>query len=116
MLDSLDLQFHRHGRKRQSGHTQSSPNRPVTGNASPQCLNKGFPLVVHVELVAAEEIHLYLCQTHSKSYQIFDHTYILPAAETGSSKNSVNVLESVLDLLLPVVLIEVAVVVPAALT
>lgn len=44
------------------------------------------------------------------------HTYILPTAEPGSLKHSVDVLESVLDLLLPVVLIEITVVVPTALT
>lgn len=44
------------------------------------------------------------------------HTYILPTAEPGSSKDSVNVFESVLDLLLPIVLVEIAIVVPASLT
>ena len=44
------------------------------------------------------------------------HTYILPTTETSSSKNPVNVPESVLDLLLPVILIEIAIVVPPALT
>ena len=58
MPDSLDLRLHRHGRKRQSGHTQSGLNRPVARYAVLQRLDKELPLVVDVELVATEKVDL----------------------------------------------------------
>lgn len=65
MPDGLNLQLHRHSGKRQSGHTQSGPNRPMARNAVSQSLNEELPLVVDIELVAAEEIYLLFRQITS---------------------------------------------------